>query len=73
MKLRIIATALFSVFLSNGLMAQATKEETLTDLNRTGGVYYAYPVPEKKLTPAPKGYKPVYVSHFGRHGSPLSA
>lgn len=69
MKLRIIATALFSVFLSNGLMAQTTKEETLTDLNRTGGVYYAYPVPEKKLTPAPKGYKPVYVSHFGRHGS----
>ncbi|MCM1319440.1 MAG: histidine phosphatase family protein [Muribaculaceae bacterium] len=51
------------------LTAQTTKEEVLFDLNRTGGVYYAYPVSEPKFTPAPKGYEPVYVSHFGRHGS----
>ncbi len=29
-----------------------------------------YPSPEKIIdTPAPKGYKPFYVSHYGRHGS----
>lgn len=51
------------------LPAQSTKEETLSDLNRTGGVYYAYPVTESHNTPAPKGYEPFYVSHYGRHGS----
>lgn len=50
-------------------MAQSTKEETLADLNRTGAVYYAYPVTESLNTPAPKGYEPFYVSHYGRHGS----
>lgn len=41
----------------------------MADLNRTGGVYYAYPVTESRNTPAPKGYQPFYVSHYGRHGS----
>ena len=36
---------------------------------KSGGVYYAYPVPTQKLTPAPKGYKVFYISHYGRHGS----
>ena len=49
--------------------AQSSKEETLADLNHTGAVYYAYPVKESKNTPAPKGYEPFYVSHYGRHGS----
>lgn len=31
--------------------------------------HHTYPVPEFRDTPAPKGYKAVYVSHFGRHGS----
>lgn len=30
----------------------------------------AYPGPtQRKLTPAPRGYKPFYISHYGRHGS----
>ena len=38
--------------------------------NRAGGSYYAYPSPSLvEETPAPKGYKPFYVSHYGRHGS----
>ncbi|MBD5371591.1 MAG: histidine phosphatase family protein [Bacteroides sp.] len=49
--------------------AQSTKEETLADLNRTGAVYYAYPVTESRNTKAPKGYEPFYISHYGRHGS----
>lgn len=69
MKLKTMVLALLGAALALPLQAQTTKEETLSNLNRTGGVYYAYPVPEKSLTPAPKGYEPVYVSHFGRHGS----
>ncbi len=34
-----------------------------------GSIYYAYPQPTEKLTPAPKGYEPFYISHYGRHGS----
>ena len=34
-----------------------------------GGVYYAYPVTETVLAEAPEGYKPFYISHYGRHGS----
>ncbi|MFC4163104.1 histidine-type phosphatase [Epilithonimonas zeae] len=48
---------------------QTTKEEILSDLNQTGGVYYAYPTPTKKLTAVPSGYQPFYISHYGRHGS----
>lgn len=51
------------------IFGQTTKEEMALDLNKTGGVYYAYPVKESKNTPAPKGYKPFYISHYGRHGS----
>lgn len=51
------------------LSAQTTREEVLSDLSRTGGVYYAYPDDIPALTAIPKGYRPVYVSHYGRHGS----
>lgn len=66
--MRQIAFAFLIVF-ALGTSAQTTKEEVLSDLNRTGGVYYAYPVSESMNTPAPKGYKPFYISHYGRHGS----
>lgn len=49
--------------------AQTTREEMAADLNKTGGVYYAYPATTADNTPAPKGYKPFYISHYGRHGS----
>ena len=29
----------------------------------------AYPTPSGKLTAPPAGYVPVYISHYGRHGS----
>lgn len=31
--------------------------------------YLLYPAPAEKLTPSPKGYRPFYLSHYGRHGS----
>ena len=39
------------------------------DFRQMGSNYYAYPTPTAKYTKAPAGYKPFYVSHYGRHGS----
>ena len=36
---------------------------------QTGSIYYAYPTPTSVSTPAPAGYEPFYISHYGRHGS----
>ncbi|MBR1539452.1 MAG: hypothetical protein IJ636_08110 [Bacteroidales bacterium] len=37
---------------------------------RYGGVHHSYEAPQASVdTPAPKGYEPFYVSHYGRHGS----
>ncbi len=61
-----------AVFLAVSLLtisAQTTRQEMFEDINKAGGVYYAYPVSESANTPAPKGYKPFYISHYGRHGS----
>lgn len=49
--------------------AQTSKSEVMNDICKSAGVYYAYPTPEAKMTPAPKGYKPFYISLYGRHGS----
>lgn len=51
------------------LQAQTTKKEVMANILLAGGNYYSYPAPTKKLTPAPKGYQPFYISHYGRHGS----
>lgn len=62
---------LFFFFLSVAgilLQAQTTKEEVFDNLNKSGGVYYAYPSTATS-TSVPKGYEAFYVSHFGRHGS----
>ena len=49
--------------------AQTAFEEISQNPQRCGGVLYAYPTPTTKQTPAPKGYEPFYISHYGRHGS----
>ena len=64
------AVALVCVLLlSATLTAQTTKEEIYQTIEKSGGVYYAYPEVNEKYTPAPAGYEPFYVSHYGRHGS----
>ena len=58
------------LLLTVGAAAQTTQKELYKDLNRAGCNYYPYPGPSQKvLTPAPAGYEPFYISHFGRHGS----
>ena len=34
-----------------------------------GGIYHSYEFAEIEDVKAPKGYKPFYISHYGRHGS----
>lgn len=68
--------ALALLALPTAVAAQATTqaEQAKKELRRcpekSGGVYYAYHAPTAgQLTPPPAGYKPVYISHYGRHGS----
>ena len=62
--------ALLLGLVAAGASAQTSKREMFADLDRTGSTYFAYPGPTQKvLTPAPAGYEPFYISHYGRHGS----
>ena len=49
--------------------AQTSREELLSHMELTAGNYANYPNPSGHLTPAPKGYEPFYISHYGRHGA----
>lgn len=70
MKLKKITLGFVLAAVALPVMSQTTREEMFADIRKTAGVYYAYPAPEKlEYTAPPKGYKPFYISHFGRHGS----
>lgn len=45
------------------------REEVLANPLRSYGNDFPYPAETYRLTPSPKGYKPFYISHYGRHGS----
>lgn len=62
----VIGTALLA---SNDIAGQTTYEEIAASPDKAAGLYYRYPVTESQNTKAPKGYKPFYISHYGRHGS----
>ena len=51
--------------------AQTAREEIKANKYLSGSQYLDYNrrLPDKALTPAPKGYEPYYMSHYGRHGS----
>lgn len=67
MKKRLLLLPLLVLALPLG--AQSAREEIAADPARAAGLHYAYPGPQSVQTPAPRGYKPFYISHFGRHGS----
>lgn len=66
-------TALLTVFtalcLASPLAAQTAREEIEADRNKAGGIYCLYAAPKDAPVPAPKGFKPFYISYFGRHGA----
>ena len=53
------------------ITAQTAREEIKANKYLSGSQYLDYNrrLPDEPLTPAPKGYKPFYMSHYGRHGS----
>lgn len=56
--------------LTLNVSGQTTREEIRKDRRVSGGSFLAYPGPQQeRLTPAPGGKKPFYISHYGRHGS----
>ena len=54
-----------------GAQAQTIAREAFKqDIRRSANNYQAYPDKNlPKLTPAPEGYKPFFMNHYGRHGS----
>lgn len=57
-------------FLATSVNAQTTDEELAKHPEFTSSNYLVYPEPVNiKYTKAPAGYKPFYISHYGRHGS----
>jgi len=52
------------------MVAQTPKQDIKNDYRFSGGSFLNYPGPKQQaLTSAPKGKKPFYISHYGRHGS----
>ena len=68
-RLLIVFAALFLMFFRAG--AQEPKVFELLDSHPEylDGTDMLCPVDEVKLTPPPRGYKPFYISHYGRHGA----
>ncbi|MCH7402704.1 histidine phosphatase family protein [Belliella kenyensis] len=60
-----------NVFIPNILVyAQDVRKEIFSTIEKSGGVNYAYTIPNDiEVIVPPTGYVPFYISHFGRHGS----
>lgn len=66
---RIRLTLLCLVVGCTAAFAQTSREELLSHIELTTANYANYPAPTGHLTPAPAGYEPFYISHYGRHGA----
>ena len=64
----VFATLLFASMLAWGQRA-GVREEVMANPLKAYGTDFPYPTEFRPLTKAPKGYKPFYISHYGRHGS----
>ena len=55
------------------LNAATPRKQIIGNFDRSASNHYAYPfgtdVDIPTLTPAPAGYEPFYIDHYGRHGS----
>lgn len=58
-----------ALVLPSMLWAQLSRDDFKADRTLSASNYVAYRAPQEALTPAPKGYRPFYLSHYGRHGS----
>jgi len=69
MKKFLLFIALLQLSFIGFLQAQTTEKEFFSDSRYAGGLHCPYIYTASKQTPAPAGYTPFYISHYGRHGS----
>ena len=60
---------LIATFSASALTDKQVRQQIKENPQRAGSIYYAYPYTTDSLAPVPEGYKPFYMSHYGRHGS----
>ena len=68
-KILITTLAAFCLFSSYHADAQKYNELAKEEIGRVANIYYPYHRLDSVYTDAPAGYKPFYISHYGRHGS----
>lgn len=67
---RRLLLSLCGLLLAGTTAAQNAFEEIKADRDKAGGVYYMYSFDRQpEASPAPEGYEPFYISHYGRHGA----
>lgn len=66
-----LKTRLLALLLLAGpcALAQTTPAEIAAQPERAAGIYHSYEYRPGPEAPAPVGYVPFYISHYGRHGS----
>ena len=69
MKKLLTTTAFVLVTLMSWAQGSTPLEQLKADPRKAYGTDYPYDFTPVKLTKAPRGYKPFYISHYGRHGS----
>ena len=62
----ILAVLLACCFSAAG---QDAYQEVRQDIRKAGNIYYVNDFQDRDLTAPPKGYKPVYISTYNRHGA----
>lgn len=59
----------FLLFAATGAAAQTTPVQIAVNPERSAGIYHSYEFQPCAPAPAPEGFVPFYISHYGRHGS----
>ena len=71
--MKTLFTLIMATAMTLSIQATTPREQVLSRLNRSASNHYCYPYPAEAalptLTPAPAGYQPFYIDHYGRHGS----
>lgn len=73
MNKKALCTLMLNILLFISAFAQHPYDAIKQDVRRAGGVFNLYNFNTPAPTKAPKGYKPFYISHYGRHGSRMSS
>ncbi len=69
MKRHLLSLLLMTLSIAAWAQGVTALDQLKTDPRKAYGTDYPYLMVKHQLTKAPKGYKPFYISHYGRHGS----